>query len=57
MMQRNGFSLSKRALLCQKLPADFKQKLVALQQHVNRTSEKEQLPPEPNGKCWYATVF
>jgi len=34
MMLRNGFSLHRRTLFCQKLPADSEEKLVACQQHV-----------------------
>jgi hypothetical protein len=34
-MQKNRFSLHQRTFLCQKLPADFKEKLAAFQQHVN----------------------
>jgi len=34
MMWRTGFLLHGRTLLCQKLPAEFEEKLVAFQQHV-----------------------
>jgi hypothetical protein len=34
MMLRNGFSLRRRTLFCQKLPADSEEKIAACQQHV-----------------------
>jgi len=40
MMQRNGFRLHRRTSLCHKLPADFKEKLVAFQQSVTRLQKK-----------------
>jgi hypothetical protein len=40
MMQRNGFRLHRRTSLCQKLPADFKEKLVAFQRSVTRLQKK-----------------
>ena len=39
-MQRNGFRLHRRTSLCQKLPADFKEKLVAFQRSVTRLQKK-----------------
>lgn len=33
-MRRNNFSLRRRTSICQKLPADFEEKLVAYQRHV-----------------------
>jgi len=35
-MQRNGFFLHRRTLLCQEFPAGFKEKLIAFQWHVSR---------------------
>jgi hypothetical protein len=35
-MQKNRFSLHQRTSLCQKLRAEFKEKLPAFQQHVTR---------------------
>lgn len=34
MMRRNGFSLRRRTTICQKLPADFEEKLTAFQRYV-----------------------
>jgi hypothetical protein len=34
MMQRNRLSLRQRTSLCQKLPSDFEEKLLAFQKHV-----------------------
>jgi hypothetical protein len=34
VMQSNGFSLHRRTLLCQKLPAGFEERLVTFQRHV-----------------------
>lgn len=36
MMRRNGFCLRRRTSLCQKLPADFEEKLVAYQRYIIR---------------------
>lgn len=35
-MRRAGFSLRRRTSICQKLPADYEQKLIAFQRHVIR---------------------
>jgi hypothetical protein len=40
MMQRNGFFLHRRTSLCQKLLADFEEKLVAFLLHVIGCREK-----------------
>jgi hypothetical protein len=34
MMRRNGLSSRRRTSLCQKLPSDFEEKLLAFQKHV-----------------------
>lgn len=41
-MIRNGFSLRRRTTICQKLPADFDQKLVSFQRYIMQLRKKNQ---------------
>lgn len=57
MMRRNGLSLRRRTSLAQRLPADFREKLVNYQRFVIKLRKKHEYPLDQMGNADQTPVF
>ncbi len=57
MMRRNGLSLRRRTSLAQRLPADFREKLVTYQRYVIKLRKKHEYPLDQMGNADQTPVF
>ncbi|KAJ8361947.1 hypothetical protein AAFF_G00409250 [Aldrovandia affinis] len=57
MMRRNGLSLRRRTSLAQRLPSDFREKLLSYQRYVIKLRKKHSYPLDQMGNADQTPVF